>query len=101
MAVTNTPVGVLGAVQLLPAGIGLPTNNYLLWSQGTFVCNGATPVVVANAALTANSQVLITLKTIGGTVGAVPAVTVVTPGTGFSVTGTASDTSTYNYTIVG
>lgn len=101
MAVYNTAAGSLGAIQLLPGGVGLPTNNYLLCSQGTFVCNGATPVVVANANLTANSQVLITLKTIGGTVGAVPAVTAVTAGTGFSTTGTASDTSTYNYLILG
>ena len=70
-------------------------------ATGTFVCNGATPVVVANTLLTANSVVVITLKTIGGTVGAVPAVTSVTPGTGFSTTGTASDTSTYNYLIIG
>lgn len=69
--------------------------------RGTFTCNGATPVVVANTNITANSQVLITLKTVGGTVGATPAVKTITPTTGFTVAGTALDTSVYNYAIIG
>lgn len=68
---------------------------------GTFVNNGVTPVTTANAALTVNSQVLISLKTVGGTVGAIPHLATVTPGTGFTTIGTASDTSTYNYMIIG
>jgi hypothetical protein len=68
---------------------------------GTFIANGATPVTVANANLTANSIILISLKTVGGTVGAIPAPATVTPGTGFTIVGTASDTSTYNYLILG
>lgn len=68
---------------------------------GTFTANGATPVVVANTKVTAYSIIIATLKTAGGTVGAIPAVTSITPGTGFSVTGTASDTSIYNYLILG
>lgn len=71
------------------------------YSTGTFTCNGVTPVVVANTAVTANSQVLITLKTVGGTVGATPAVKTITPTTGFTVAGTASDTSVYSYAIIG
>jgi len=69
--------------------------------RGTFTCNGTTPVVVANTAITADSQVLITLKTVGGTVGAIPRCVTITPGTGFNVAGTASDTSVYNYAIIG
>lgn len=72
-----------------------------LGASGTFVVNGVTPVTVANAAVTANSQILITLKTVGGTVGAIPHVATITPGTGFTIIGTASDSSTYNYTIIG
>lgn len=68
---------------------------------GTFVNNGVTPVTTTNAALTASSQVLISLKTVGGTVGAIPHLATVTPGTGFTTIGTASDTSTYNYMIIG
>ena len=69
---------------------------------GTFVANGATPVVVADANVTATSNITISLKTVGGTVSpALPALNTVTPGTGFHVTATASDTSTYNYEIRG
>lgn len=69
--------------------------------SGTFVCNGATPVTVADANVTATSQIFISLNTVGGTVGATPAVKTKTAGTGFTVAGTASDTSTYNYLIIG
>jgi len=68
---------------------------------GTFTCNGATGVVVADTNVTANSVIVVTLKTVGGTVGAIPRCTAITAGTGFTVTGTASDTSIYNYRIIG
>lgn len=83
------------------ARLNRKTLRFALGARGTLVNNGVTPVVTANKNVTANSVIDITLKTIGGTVGAVPAVTSVTPGVGFSTTGTASDTSTYNYAIVG
>lgn len=70
-------------------------------ARGTFVCNQATPVVVADTNITANSVVIACLKTVGGTVGAIPAVKTITPTTGFTIAGTASDTSTYNYVIIG
>lgn len=71
-------------------------------TSGTFVANGATPVTVSNAAVTATSQIDVTLKTVGGTVDvARPNVVTITPGTGFNVVAAASDTSTYNYTIRG
>lgn len=67
---------------------------------GTFVCNGATPVTVVEPSIGANSQVGITLKTVGGTVSpSVPYIATITVGTGFTVTGTALDTSTYNYLV--
>lgn len=76
-----------------------PDGN-VLTPSGTFTCNGATPVTVANANYgTYGTNILITLKTVGGTVGALPAVKTVTSGTGFTVAGTASDTSVYYYTI--
>jgi hypothetical protein len=70
-------------------------------ASGTFVCNGVTPVTVTDAHVTATSNILVTLKTVGGTVGAIPAVKTITPGTGFTIAGTASDTSTYSYEIRG
>jgi enoyl reductase-like protein len=72
----------------------------LYGSSGTFTANGATPVTVANTAVTANSNIIFTLKTVGGTVGAMPRCVTITPGTGFNVNCTASDTSVYNYRII-
>ena len=69
-------------------------------TRGNVAINGVTPVTVAAPLVTANSVIIFTLKTVGGTVGAVPAVQTITPGTGFTVQGTASDTSTYNYVVI-
>lgn len=68
--------------------------------SGTFTANGTSSVTIANTAITANSNIVITLKTVGGTVGAIPHLATVTVGTGFTIVGTASDTSVYNYLIV-
>lgn len=71
-------------------------------SVGTYINNGATAVTVSNTAVTANSSIIFTLKTVGGTVSAsAPNIKTITPGTGFTVAGLASDTSTYNYEIRG
>jgi len=73
----------------------------LYGSSGTVTLNGATGVTVANPAVTANSIIVFTLKTVGGTVSPnAPNVKTITPGTGFTVAGTASDTSVYNYRII-
>ena len=76
-----------------------PQATIALASGGTFTC-AASAATVADTYLNAGSQVLITLKTVGGTVAA-PFVATVTPGTGFTVTCGGSDTSTYNYLILG
>lgn len=69
---------------------------------GTYINNGASAVTVADTSVTANSIISFTLKTVGGTVSAsAPNVKTITPGTGFTVAGLASDTSTYNYEIRG
>lgn len=78
-----------------------PQSAQVRVTSGTFVLNGATPVTVAAPNLTATSMVIITLNTVGGTVGALPVVQTLTPGTGFTIQGTASDTSTYNFLILG
>lgn len=69
--------------------------------RGTVTLNGATPVTEANTYTTTNSDVGFTLKTVGGTVGAYPVIQTITPGTGFTFAGTAGDTSTYNYVMIG
>lgn len=69
--------------------------------SGTFTCTGVTPVSVTNAAVTADSSIIITLKTVGGTVGdSAPNIRTITAGTGFTVAGIALDTSVYNYRIL-
>lgn len=66
----------------------------------TPAANGVTPVTVANAAVTANSKILLTVNTPAGTVHA-PFVATKTPGTGFTFESLAGDTSTYDYEIRG
>lgn len=68
--------------------------------DGTFTCNGATNVTVVEPNLSANHSILITLVTVGGTVGALPSVKTRTNGTGFAVSGTALDTSVYSYKLI-
>ncbi len=63
--------------------------------EGTFTLNGTSIITVTDAGTT--PYINITLKTSGGTIGADPTIKSVTPGTGFTVTGTALDTSTYSY----
>lgn len=67
--------------------------------SGTFTLNGATPVTVTEPNFIATALVLISLKTVGGTVGALPTLKTVTAGTGFTVAGTAGDTSVYAYKL--
>jgi hypothetical protein len=68
--------------------------------EGTFTANGATNVTVAVPELAATHSILITLVTVGGTVGALPSVKTRTNGTGFAISGTASDTSIYSYKLI-
>lgn len=68
--------------------------------HGVITANGATPVVVANRYITADSVVVFTLKTVGGTVGAYPTIATITPGTGFNFVATAGDTSQYNFIVI-
>lgn len=70
-------------------------------ANGTFTATGTTSVTVNNSAITTASQVGITLKSVGGTVGSQPYVTTITTGTGFTVASTVGDTSVYNYSIQG
>jgi hypothetical protein len=67
---------------------------------GTWVCNGATPVTISNTSVAISDAIVISLNTVGGTVGVQPHVVTITAGTGFTAVGTASDTSTYNYALI-
>lgn len=86
-----------GAVQCgLPVfiGVGGGANT----ASGTFTLVAGTKTV-ANNTITANSVVLVTLKTNGGVRSGNPDI-VPTSGVGFVATGAGTDTSTYNYVIV-
>jgi len=79
-----------------------PQIVFLPQASGTVTLNGATGVAVADAGLSAGSIVLFTLKSVNaGTVGAYPNLVTVTPGTGFTVAGTAGDTGIYNWVRLG
>ncbi len=67
---------------------------------GTFVLNGVTPVSVSNSSIAVTDAIIISLNTVGGTVGALPAIQTITGASGFTVAGTVGDSSTYNYAII-
>ena len=77
-----------------------PVRNQVERLVKTFTATGASAVTVVAPEVTADSVIIVTLKTVGGTVGAIPAVKTITPGTGFTIAGTASDTSVYNYAVI-
>lgn len=70
-------------------------------ATGTTTANGTSAVTVANAAVTAGSTIVFTLKTVGGTPAGAPFIATITPGTGFTWKAVAGDTSVYNYEIRG
>lgn len=89
--------GALNVGHTLSVGSGPSTAAA---TSGTFTCNGTSNVTITTTAAAANNIVLISLNTVGGTVGAIPKVTTITAGASFTVAGTASDTSVYNWMII-
>lgn len=69
--------------------------------SGTFIANSTSTVTVADANVTASSNIIFTLKTASAPGASVPAIKTITPGTGFTLAALSSDVSTYNYTILG
>lgn len=96
----SQPISSIVQYQCVTAGNWKTVSDSASGTSGTFVANGASAVTVANANVAITDTIAISLNTVGGTVGAVPAVKTITGGTGFTVAGTASDTSTYNYTLI-
>jgi hypothetical protein len=77
-----------------PQAAKLPLNG------ATFTCTAGGDITVANTAVDAGSLIIMTPKTVGGTVAA-PFVKTITAATGFVATCGASDTTVYNYLIIG
>ena len=80
------------------AGVGIGIKSGTNAKAGTFTLVAGTKTV-ANTSVTANSVIVVTLKTLGGTRAGNPDI-VPTAGTGFVATGGGSDTSVYNYVIL-
>jgi len=96
--VEEVSVDATGIHVALGNGVALKTGTN--GKAGTVTVNGTTPVAVATTGFLAGSVVVFSLRTVGGTVGAIPRIGVPTAGTGFTVVGTASDTSVYNWAII-
>jgi hypothetical protein len=99
------PLATLGStpsnLPIVTAGVPVSSGPLLAISVVTKAVNGVTPVTVVAPQVTANSAIIPFLLTVGGTVGAIPAVQTITAGTGFTFLGTASDTSTYGFLVIG
>lgn len=95
-----TAISDAGALTFTAATSGIVLKRGSNGKCGTFICNGATPVTVANTGIAITDAIIVSLNTVGGTVGAIPAIQTITAATGFTIAGTASDTSTYNYAII-
>ena len=66
---------------------------------GTLIANQTTPVTISSSIIAITDIFVFSLNTVGGTVGQLPHVVTIAAGQ-VSVAATASDTSTYNYTII-
>lgn len=81
-------------------------HNYIFaTAQGSFTANGATSVVFTPAVpVNANSTIVVTMKTVGGTPAGHPYVFAITPGpvgtASITFRAVAGDTSVYNVTIL-
>lgn len=101
--------GGLGAISTWPGAFtsggfldfrGGPQSSVIRATGGTVTCTGGGTPTVTSSALTANSVIIFGMNTKGGTP-AQPIITTVTPGTSFVITCGASDTSVYNYWVLG
>jgi len=99
-AVAATTIAASGSTTYSVAGVGPILKQGANGRVGTFTCNGATPVTVSNTSVAADDVIVSGLHSVGGTVGASPAVQTKTASTGFTVACTAGDTSVYDYHIL-
>lgn len=97
---TITTPSVSGAITCATVTSGLLLKQGANGKCGTFVANGISAVTVSNTSIAITDTIVISLNTIGGTVGVQPHVATITAATGFTVVCTATDTSTYNYAII-
>lgn len=99
--ITTTGISNSGNETFTAANSGVVLKQGANGRVGTFVANGTTTVTISNTSIAISDAIIISLNTVGGTVGALPKITTITAATGFTVVCTASDTSTYNYACIG
>lgn len=105
---TNLPIRInqnntLGAnTRLLIDANGIVTTpaGFSGKSTGTVTANNTTPVTVSNANVTANSIILLTVKTATGANAGEAYVSATSVGVSFTIDSGAADTSVYNYMIL-
>ena len=95
--ILTSPVVVGGAFSFQ----GGPQSSAVRATGGTYTCTSAGTITVSNTNVTANSIIDMTLKTVGGTVSTALYISTITAGTGFTVICGTSDTSVYNYLVLG
>lgn len=101
VGVGASALGPLSTLGFALGGNGSVPTGQLSVGYGTWTANGTSAVTVVDSNITATSLIFVGLLTVGGTVGAIPVVKTKTAGTGFTIGGTASDTSVYGYIRVG
>ena len=103
-AVAQVLPGVIRTSPVVVAGSfnynGGPQTSVVPSSGGTFTCTSSGTITVANTAVTANTIVIVTVKT-AGSPGVTPYIATITPGTGYTITCASGDTTVYNYIILG
>ena len=95
---TAGPLQVTGTLDVLNAGNGLAVAEGSNAKQGTFTLTGVTSQAVPNTSVTANSRIFLCEQVAGGTPGLIGVASRI-PGTSFTVSCVATDTSTYAYEI--
>ena len=99
--VYNTSILRIGAgVRITGAGSMYYQSATAERNVGSLTLNGATPVAIAFADITAVDQVTLTPTAINGATAQQDPVVTITPGTGFSVVSVANDTRIMQYKIV-
>ena len=93
-------IGVCGAPGDATGTIKASSFTVIAARTGTFVCTAGGTITISNTNEIATSDVHISLNAAGGTITTPPAMKTVTAGTGFTVLCGATDTSTYNYSIL-
>lgn len=104
--ITITPAGNVGIGTVAPTttlqvtGTLSCTGNFTGKSTGTVTANNTTPVTVSDANVTANSIILLTVKTATGANAGEAYVSATSVGVSFTIDSGAADTSVYNYMIL-